>query len=131
MTFLRIINKSKANHGADMNTKSKARELRKNMTDAEKLLWGKLKNKQLGGFHFRRQHPYGMYIIDFYCDKANLAVEIDGEIHKYRKQYDKEKDEYLINTGLKVLRFSNEEVKNDIESVLQKIQIFLKNKLLP
>lgn len=72
-----------------------------------------------------------MYIIDFFCDKANLAVEIDGEIHKYRKQYDKEKDEYLINTGLKVLRFNNEEVINDIESVLQRIQIYLKNRLLP
>ena len=71
--------------------------------------------------YFRRQHPYGMYIIDFYCDKANLAIEIDGDIHQYKKTYDKERTKYLESTGIKVIRFSNEDVEKSLDQVLDKI----------
>ncbi len=122
MIFSKIINLSKHTHGADKNTKSKARDLRKKMTEAEELLWKKLRRKQINGLHFRRQHPYGMYILDFYCDKANLAIEIDGKIHDYKKDYDQEKDEFLRHTGINVLRFKNEEVIKDTEKVLEEIK---------
>lgn len=125
MVFSRMINVSKHSHGADLNTKSKALWLRKRMTSAESILWGKLKRKQLNGLHFRRQHPYGMFIVDFFCHKANLAIEIDGEIHKYRQQQDKEKEEYLKNTGISILRFTNEDVINNTEKVLEKIRQFV------
>ena len=72
--------------------------------------------------HFRRQHPYGIYILDFFCSKANLAVEIDGEIHKHKREYDHERTKYLEESGLRVLRFSNHEVENNIEEVIRKIK---------
>jgi very-short-patch-repair endonuclease len=75
--------------------------------------------------HFRRQHPYGIIILDFFCDKANLAIEIDGEIHKFQKTFDLERTNYLENTGLRVIRFSNSDVENNIESVLLQIKEFL------
>ena len=81
MVYSRLINESKHLHGADLNIKSKARVLRKSMTNSEKLLWSKLRRRQLNGLFFRRQHPYGIYILDFFCHEVNLAVEVDGEIH--------------------------------------------------
>ena len=125
MKYSRIINESKQNHGADLSIKHKARELRKDLTSSEKTLWNSLRNKQLNGLHFRRQHPYGIYILDFYCNKANLAIEIDGGVHLGKASYDKERTEYLESTGLKVLRFKNEDVENRIEWVLSKIKSFI------
>lgn len=72
--------------------------------------------------HFRHQHPYGIYIIDFFCSKANLAIEVDGEIHKFKREYDRERIKYLEESGLKVLRFTNADVENNIEGVIKKIQ---------
>jgi very-short-patch-repair endonuclease len=69
------------NLGASLNIKSKAQELRKKSTRAEQILWNHLRRKQQNGAFFRRQHPYGIYILDFYCFKANLAIEVDGGIH--------------------------------------------------
>ena len=74
MAFSKIINVCKHNHDADLNTKAKARILRKRMTETETILWNKLRMKQINGLYFRRQHPFGMYVLDFYCDKANLAI---------------------------------------------------------
>jgi very-short-patch-repair endonuclease len=124
MSYSRIIQESKHNHGADKMTKSRAISLRKTMTSQEILLWDKLKNKQLSGKHFRRQHPYGIYILDFYCHELNLAIEIDGPIHRYKEDYDSERTEYLESAGLKVIRFSNEDIENKLNWVLSQIEKF-------
>ena len=129
MAFSRNINESKHLHGADLNTKSKARALRKSMTLAEKILWDKLRRRQLKGLFFRRQHPYGMYILDFFCHDANLAIEVDGEIHLNNISYDNERTEYLESTGLTVIRFSNIDIETRIDYVLDKIVNITKNRV--
>ena len=80
--------------------------------------------------HFRRQHPYGIYILDFYCFETNLAIEIDGLIHLKRLEYDEERTKYLESTGLKVVRFNNKDVEDRIDWVLDKIKLSL-NELPP
>jgi 5-methyltetrahydrofolate--homocysteine methyltransferase/ATP-dependent helicase HrpA len=126
MIYSKIINDSKQNHNADLNIKSKAIVLRKNMTKAETILWKRLRMNQIYGLHFRKQHPYGMYIIDFYCDKAMLAIEVDGEIHKTRNTYDSERTVYLESTGLRVIRFTNEDILNRLEWVISEIRKVIK-----
>ncbi len=121
MTFQKIVTEGKQNHGASENIKSKARGLRKNMTITEKTLWKRLRRRSQNGAYFRRQHPFGIYILDFYCFEASLAIEIDGEIHLTQKEYDKERTEYLVSSGLKVLRFKNEDVNNRLEWVIDTI----------
>jgi very-short-patch-repair endonuclease len=122
---IRVI-EAKQNLGASYNIKAKARELRANMTDAEKTLWSKLRKKQLNGAHFRRQHPYNIYILDFYCFQANLAIEVDGEIHMKQRNYDDERTQFLKSSGLKVLRFTNTEVIEEIDWVISRINKHLK-----
>ena len=106
----------------------KAREMRKAQTPPEKLLWELLRNKQLGGLKFRRQHQIGDYIVDFYCHEKRLIIELDGCIHQKVKQVikDKKRDEYLRALGINVLRFKNEDVINNIAQVLSSIaeQVF-------
>jgi len=121
MVHSSIITKGKQNLGASFNIKNKAKELRRNLTKTEKILWNHLRKKQQNGMYFRRQHPYGIYILDFYCFKANLAIEVDGDIHLYRKEYDEERNRYLESSGLRVLRFSNEEGEKQIEFVIDVI----------
>ena len=101
----------------------RARELRSNETQAESYLWDKLRNRQIQGFKFRRQHQFGNYIADFYCHEAQLVIECDGLVHDTNEawQHDQTRDAYMIGQGLRVLRFSNEEVLNNIEVVLHKI----------
>ena len=72
--------------------------------------------------HFRKQHPYNIYILDFFCFKANLAIEVEGKIHLKRKEYDKERTRFLESTGLKVLRFKNEDVEKRIDWVIEIIK---------
>ncbi len=86
--------------------------LRKNLTPAEAKLWKYLQNKQLDGRKFRRQHSIGNYILDFYCPSEKLAIELDGEIHNIETQaeYDNDRDLFLFNCGIKVLRFENKVV---------------------
>jgi very-short-patch-repair endonuclease len=127
MAYARIINESKHLHGADLNTKSKARMLRKSMTSAEKTLWNKLRRGQLNGMYFRRQHPYGIYILDFFCHEANLAIEVDGAVHLDSKEYDGERTHYLESTGLRVIRFSNEEIEENVDKVIDAIYVSLNN----
>jgi very-short-patch-repair endonuclease len=121
MAYARIINESKNLHGADLNTKSKARILRKSMTSAEKTLWNRLRRGQLNGMYFRRQHPYGIYILDFFCHETNLAIEVDGAIHLGNKEYDEERTQYIESTGLRVIRFSNEEIEEKVDKVIKAI----------
>ena len=106
---------------------TRARELRNNQTRAESCLWEKLRNRQLYGFKFRRQHQYGNYIADFYCHEAQLVIECDGSIHQTNEnwQHDQARDVYMVGQGLRVLRFTNEEVLNDLDEVLRRIAEFL------
>ena len=104
--------------------KKPSQELRKNMTDAERLLWSKLRMKQLNGIMFSRQKPLGEYIVDFYCDKAQLVIEVDGGQHFTEDaiKYDKIRDEYLGSMGLTVLRFTNNDVMDNIDGVVAVIE---------
>ena len=127
MIYSRIINESKHNLGASSNIKQKSRELRKIMTETEKILWSKLRKKQQNGMYFRRQHPYNIYILDFYCLKANLVIEVDGPIHDMTIEYDSERTRFLESSGLTVLRFTNDEIKSRIEWVLELINGYLRS----
>lgn len=93
------------------------------MTDAEKALWSKIRGEQLKGVQFYRQKPIGNFIVDFYCPKAKLIIELDGSQHYTEdgKVRDFERDKYMESAGLKVLRFSDREVFENISGVLQKI----------
>ena len=102
-----------------------AHEKRHKPTPAEKEFWKYLKNRQLLDFIFRRQHCIGPFIVDFYCYKAKLIVEIDGEIHQYRPEEDKIRQEYLESLRLRILRFSNHNVLNNTQKVVSQIKDFL------
>lgn len=98
-----------------------AKELRREMTPAEKIVWKHLKANRLNGFHFRRQQIVHGYFADFYCHQHELIVEVDGGIHEQQKEYDAEREAYLIALGFRIVRFTNEEVHKDLKSVLQRI----------
>ncbi|MEL4307156.1 leucine--tRNA ligase [Joostella sp. CR20] len=98
----------------------KAKENRKNPTEAERILWEQLRNKNLG-HKFRQQHLIDDFIVDFVCLRKKLVVEVDGGIHNATKEYDEERTKILNEKGFKVIRFKNEEVIGNIETVLQKI----------
>ncbi len=104
-----------------------ARELRQRQTPSEQLLWELLRNRHLGGFKFRRQHQYALYILDFFCAEASLAVELDGPIHELEvnRAFDCVRDEYWASQGVTVLRFSNREVLDETGHVLRKILSYL------
>ncbi|MFN6536423.1 MAG: endonuclease domain-containing protein [Nostoc sp. EkiNYC01] len=98
-----------------------ARQMRREPTPAEKLLWQRLRHKQLLGFKFRRQQTIDRFIVDFYCSEARLVVEVDGEIHDYSKEEDGIRQEFLESLGLRVVRFRNEDVVERMEGVLEDI----------
>jgi very-short-patch-repair endonuclease len=100
-----------------------AKELRSNQTEAEALLWEVLRNRQINGLKFRRQHPVCSFIVDFYCNEAHLIIELDGSIHDEPKtlERDKMRTDVFIEKGLKVIRFKNEDVMNDLNYVIHKI----------
>ena len=100
----------------------RARELRQEMTPAEKLLWSRLRSKQLNGLKFRRQHPLGPFIADFYCAAHRLVVEVDGDIHDLQAERDAARTEQFEQHGYRVIRFRNEQVLNNIEDVLTAIK---------
>jgi very-short-patch-repair endonuclease len=101
--------------------KDLAKKLRKNMTLSEILLWNELKNKQLLGYDFDRQRPIGSYIVDFYCKELLLAIEIDGDTHIYRDEYDDKRQNELENLGVRFLRFEDIEVRKNMWNVLRVI----------
>ena len=103
--------------------KEYSRELRKNLTDAEKLLWAKVRNSQMKGYQFYRQKIIGNFIVDFYCPRANLIIEIDGGQHYSdgAKQKDVARDDFLKSSGLRVFRFSDREVFENLDGVMEKI----------
>jgi len=105
------------------NLKELARDLRKNMTDAERRLWSEIRRKQLKGFQFYRQKNIGNHIVDFYCPAAKLIVEIDGGQHYSKENIVKDvaRDKFLGDLGFNVLRFSNSDVFKNIEGVVREI----------
>lgn len=95
------------------------RVLRANSTPAEEVLWEEIRNRKLNGLKFKRQHSIGNYIVDFYCASKRLIVELDGEVHNTsdQKEKDKHRDQNLSEMNFKILRISNSQVLNDIETV--------------
>jgi len=102
-------------------TLKRAQQLRQDMTPAERKLWAQLCANRLGGWHFRRQQIISGFIVDFYCHRAALVVEVDGPIHQQQQAADAERDTVLRAHGLRVLRFTNEEVLRQLPAVLEKI----------
>ena len=103
--------------------KEASRDLRNNMTDAEKMLWSRLRNKQILDLQFYRQKPILNYIVDFYCPAANLVIECDGSQHFTDEglEADRIRDEALAQLGLKVLRFDNGQVMGRVDDVVKRI----------
>ena len=97
----------------------RARELRKNLTDAERLLWSRLRRRQIHGRRFRRQHPIGPFIADFACTEAKLVIELDGGQHVERKDQDAARTRWLAERGYRILRFWNNDVLTQVEAVVQ------------
>jgi very-short-patch-repair endonuclease len=98
-----------------------ARQLRHRLTPAETKLWQALKNRQLGNLRWRCQHPIGRFIVDFYCPACRLIIEVDGGIHQQQQDYDLARTEHLQEYGYTVIRFSNEAVESNLETVLATI----------
>jgi very-short-patch-repair endonuclease len=98
-----------------------ARELRGSMTDAEALLWTLIRNRHLAGAKFRRQHPVGRFILDFYCPEKKLAIELDGGQHAEALAYDRNRDDWLRTQGIRTLRFWNNQVLLETEVVAEEI----------
>jgi very-short-patch-repair endonuclease len=106
---------------------SLARNLRKNQTEAEQILWSKLRSRQLSGFKFRRQHPIESHVLDFYCSETHLAIEIDGRQHTENKNIERDNDRtaYLNQKGIRVIRFWNNDVIKHLDEVLTEIDVIL------
>jgi very-short-patch-repair endonuclease len=101
-----------------------AKELRKAETEAEKILWSRLNRNQIRGLHFRRQHPINIFIADFFCTKIKLVIEIDGSIHEITdyKEHDRGRSELLEDVGITVIRFTNEQIIEEIDTTIEKIK---------
>ena len=100
--------------------KQRSRELRKTMTEEERILWEHLRDNRLG-VRFRRQQVIDGFIVDFYCHSAGLIVEVDGGIHEGQKEYDEERGKKLDARGVRELRFRNHEVRHELDKVLERI----------
>jgi very-short-patch-repair endonuclease len=100
-----------------------ARDMRRNQTFAEQVLWDTLRNNNFHGLKFRRQHPVGNSILDFFCVKYQLAIEVDGSIHHAtdQRKLDADREEKIKELGIQIIRFSNDEVTHHVDSVIQKI----------
>jgi very-short-patch-repair endonuclease len=115
--------------GAKPDVVELGKSLRNAMTYQESLLWEKLKGKQICTVRFRRQHPIYFYIVDFYCHEARLVVEVDGEIHYDRIEYDDGRSAEMEKFGIKVIRFTNFEVENNIEKVTKRIEAVVNERI--
>jgi len=101
------------------------RQMRHRSTEPERLLWGRIRNRQLAGYKFRRQHPIGPYIADFACLSPKLIIELDGRIHLKQQQYDESRSRFLETLGFKVMRFQNIDVYHRMSEVLGTIEAAL------
>ena len=111
--------------------KERARALRARQTDAERLLWSRLRNRYFADYKFRRQEVMGAYIVDFICLEAKLIIELDGGQHSTQIDYDAERSGYLNRLGFKVLRFWNNDVLQNTDAVLENIRLELIKSPLP
>ncbi len=113
------------------NLKRHSGQLRRSMTDTEKHIWARLRMKQLNGYQFYRQKPVGDYIVDFYCPRAKLVIEVDGGRHfsDEMTEYDRIRNDYMSSLGLRVLRVTNTDVLTNIESVLESIRGKMEGKI--
>ncbi|GBE16805.1 hypothetical protein BMS3Abin15_00629 [bacterium BMS3Abin15] len=104
-----------------------ARNLRKNSTPQEVIFWSRLKNRSFNNLKFRRQYPIGKYVVDFICLEKKLIIELDGWQHKEEnnERYDRERSNLLKNKGFKVLRFWNNDINNNLEGTLLRIEEFI------
>jgi very-short-patch-repair endonuclease len=111
--------------------KKNARKLRKNMTDSERVLWNRLRGKQLFGVQVYRQKPIGTYIVDFYIPKAKLVIEVDGSQHleAENSEKDRKRDTYMNTVGIQVLRFNNIEVLKETDTVVKVIAHAFRDRL--
>lgn len=100
----------------------RSKQLRQEMTPEEKILWEQLRRNNLNGLHFRRQQIIDGFIVDFYCHQAQLVIEVDGEIHDLQVESDQERDTILATKGLKILRIKNQEIRHNLQGVLQQIR---------
>lgn len=100
----------------------RARELRQPQTPAEQKLWAVLRRKNLNGLKFRRQHPIGRFIVDFYCAEVKLVIEVDGESHDHQVEYDALRTAWLEENGCRVIRFLNTDVLSRLEDVVVEIE---------
>lgn len=123
------MDKPDMHYGASKVIFQNAHILRKNMTTSELYLWKYISKKQLLDTKFRRQHPIGNYIADFYCHEIKLVIELDGKYHeeKYQKIHDVYRDSEMERFGIQVVRFKNEEIFKDMERVLDQIKSIIKN----
>ena len=99
-----------------------AKDMRHNMTEAEERLWSAINKRQINGLKFRRQHPINRYILDFYCYEKQLAIEVDGEVHRKQKDNDNYRDEFLKSIGIRTIRIHNKEIMNNLNAVIEKIK---------
>jgi very-short-patch-repair endonuclease len=113
--------------GTTAEIQRRAKELRQRMTVAERYVWTMLRKQRQRGFHFRRQHPVGRFILDFYCAEAKLCIEIDGPIHDDQRERDAERTAWLEAAGYRVIRFRNDEVMDAYHLVAQRIQAALES----
>lgn len=104
--------------------KQLSRSNRKNPTDAEKKMWTEVLMKRKTGFKFLRQKPINRFVLDFYCSELNLAIEIDGGSHDNKRYYDEARDKFLQQIGIKTIRFTNNEILNNIDGVKRRITSF-------
>jgi very-short-patch-repair endonuclease len=109
----------------------RAKELRKNMTQAEQKLWTYLKAKETFPAKFRRQHPIKRYILDFYCHKARLGIEVDGVYHQEKGQqfYDQDRTSNLNEFGVEIIRFTNDEIMTEIDRVVKEISLKIEERM--
>ena len=118
-------------YGAVKSVFDKAKQMRENMTEYESILWEHLKSKQMKGFRFKAQHPIARFIADFYCHKAKLVIEVDGNLHNSSEgqEYDQGRSYEMERFGIRIIRFTNEQVKNNIDLVRQEITKALRSTL--
>jgi very-short-patch-repair endonuclease len=122
--ILTVVSDQKLHQGASSDLFVFARQNRKTMTKAESILWERLRNRKIRGLKFRRQHPISKFIADFFCLERNLVIEVDGGYHlcSDQKKIDTEKTRELEKLGIKIIRFTNQQVIEDPEFVLAEIE---------
>ncbi|MDZ4764568.1 MAG: DUF559 domain-containing protein [Chloroflexota bacterium] len=105
--------------------KEPSRQMRQSPTSAEDVLWERLRNRQLGGAKFRRQHPIGVFVVDFFCWSAKLVIEADGAIHDQQRDADAARQTYIEAQGFRVIRFNNDDIFDHLENVITQITFVL------